>query len=55
MEKEPTNFIKVIHIHEISKVFETYKFLVTGPITHYFYKLLDKHIPGPGLLKYILR
>jgi len=37
------------------RVFAIYGGLVTGPITHYFYKLLDKHIPGPGLLKYILR
>ncbi|XP_023341900.1 peroxisomal membrane protein 2 [Eurytemora carolleeae] len=40
---------------ESLRAFVIFGGLVTGPVTHYFYTLLDKLIPGPGLLKYLLR
>lgn len=37
------------------RAFVIYGGLVSGPIAHYFYILLDKLFPGSGLIKYILR
>jgi len=37
------------------RAFIIYGGLVSGPITHYFYILLEKLFGGPGLFKYVLR
>jgi len=39
----------------VARAFLVYGGLVTGPVTHYFYILLDKAFPGSGIASRILR
>merc|ERR1719300_1374096 len=39
----------------VSQSFLIYGTLLTGPITHYFYRVLDKIFPGKGLTTSVLK